>query len=92
MLQDAYAHHVPLVVSDVGALGETVRDDRTGWVVTPGDVDGLAATLLAAIRDDAGPRARPRPRCARSRARRGPPALVGRASSRAVYERRSPRR
>ena len=54
VLQDAYAHHVPLIVSDVGALGETVREDRSGWVVTPGDVAGLAKTLLAAIRDDAG--------------------------------------
>ena len=35
------------VVSDVGALGETVREDRTGWVVAPGDADELAATLLA---------------------------------------------
>jgi len=53
VLQDAYAHGVPLVVSDVGALGETVRDDKTGWVVTPGDPDALAATLLAALRDPA---------------------------------------
>ena len=37
VLQDAYAHRVPLVVSDVGALGETVRGDHTGWVVAPGE-------------------------------------------------------
>jgi glycosyltransferase involved in cell wall biosynthesis len=53
VLLDAYAHRVPLLVSDVGALGETVRADGSGWVVEPGDVDDLSATLLAAIRDDA---------------------------------------
>ncbi len=51
VLQDAYAHQVPLVVSDVGALGETVREDRSGWVVEPGDAAMLAETLLGAIRD-----------------------------------------
>ncbi len=53
VLQDAYAHGLPLVVSDVGALGETVREDKTGWVVTPGDAAELGATLLDALRDPA---------------------------------------
>ncbi len=84
VLQDAYAHHVPLIVSDVGALGETVREDRSGWVVTPGDVAGLAKTLLGAIRDDAGRRAAAAEmeRVAAERT----PARVG-ATLRAVYER-----
>ena len=56
VLQDAYAHRVPLLVSDVGALGETVRADRSGWVVAPGDVDDLAATLLARDPRRRGPR------------------------------------
>ena len=49
MLADAYAYRVPLLVTDVGALGETVRHDRTGWVVPPNDADALASTLLDAM-------------------------------------------
>jgi glycosyltransferase involved in cell wall biosynthesis len=54
VLLDAYAHRVPLLVSDVGAIGETVRTDRSGWVVEPGDIDALTSTLLRAIRDEGG--------------------------------------
>lgn len=54
VLQDAYAHRVPLVVSDVGALGETVREDGSGWVVRPGDVGSLTDTLARAIDDAPG--------------------------------------
>jgi glycosyltransferase involved in cell wall biosynthesis len=52
VLQDAYAHRLPVVVSDVGALGETIREDETGWVVAPGDAEQLAAAVLAALRDE----------------------------------------
>jgi glycosyltransferase involved in cell wall biosynthesis len=83
VLQDAYAHHVPLVVSDVGALGETVREDLSGWIVPPGDPATLAETLLAAIRD-AGARARASGAMARVAAARTPE-LVG-VQLRAVYE------
>jgi phosphatidylinositol alpha-mannosyltransferase len=83
VLQDAYAHHVPLVVSDVGALGETVRADETGWVVPPGDAPALGETLLAAIRDRDG-RAAAATAMARVAAERTPE-LVG-ARLRAVYE------
>ena len=51
VLQDAYANRVPLVVSDVGALGDTVRADATGWVVAPRDPDALAAAIVTAILD-----------------------------------------
>jgi glycosyltransferase involved in cell wall biosynthesis len=83
VLQDAYAHHVPLVVSDVGALGETVREDASGWVVPPGDAAPLAESLLTAIRD-AGARAGAAGAMARVAAARTPE-LVG-AQLRAVYE------
>ncbi len=56
VLQDAYAHHLPVVVSDVGALGETVRTDGSGWVVAPGDAGALATTILAAMNDESGRR------------------------------------
>jgi glycosyltransferase involved in cell wall biosynthesis len=47
VLADAYAYRVPLIVSDVGALGPTVRDDQTGFVVPPCDAAALASALLA---------------------------------------------
>jgi glycosyltransferase involved in cell wall biosynthesis len=44
---------VPVVASDVGAVGPTVRSDGTGWVVPPGDATALreAIELAAADRD-----------------------------------------
>jgi glycosyltransferase involved in cell wall biosynthesis len=51
VLADAYAYRVPLIVTDVGAIGPTVRDDATGYVVQPGDADALADALLRAARN-----------------------------------------
>jgi glycosyltransferase involved in cell wall biosynthesis len=48
VLADAYAYRVPLIVSDVGAIGTTVRDDGTGCVVPPRDHAALADALIAA--------------------------------------------
>ncbi len=84
VLQDAYAHRLPLVVSDVGALGETVRDDKTGWVVTPGDATELAATLLTALRDTDARTAAADAAAAVAEART--PQIVG-SQLRALYER-----
>jgi glycosyltransferase involved in cell wall biosynthesis len=84
VLQEAYAHAVPAIVSDVGALGETIREDGTGWVVEPGRADALAATLLGALADADG-RARAAA-AARVIARERAPLLVGRRL-RQVYER-----
>lgn len=84
VLQDAYAHHRALLVSDVGALGETVRADRTGWVVPPGDVAALAGALEAAVRDRDARAAASEAAAAVARART--PEIVG-AALRAVYER-----
>jgi glycosyltransferase involved in cell wall biosynthesis len=47
VLHDAYGHGRPVVVSDVGALGETVREDGSGLVVPPRD----PAALAHAVRD-----------------------------------------
>lgn len=54
VLSDAYSYRVPVVVSDVGALGLTVEDDRSGWVVPPEDSEALAATIAAALDDPGG--------------------------------------
>lgn len=53
VLTDAYAHRVPAIVSDVGALGATVRDDGTGVVIPSQDAQALASAMLAAC--TAGP-------------------------------------
>jgi len=45
VLHDAYGHGRPVVVTDVGALGETVREDRTGLVVGAGDPTALAGAI-----------------------------------------------
>lgn len=45
VLHDAYGHDRPVVVTDVGALGRSVREDGTGLVATPGDPASLAAAL-----------------------------------------------
>jgi glycosyltransferase involved in cell wall biosynthesis len=50
VLADAYRYRVPLVVTDVGAIGPTVRDDDTGWVVPPNDAEALAEVIANAMR------------------------------------------
>lgn len=49
VLHDAYGHGRPVVVTDVGALGATVRDDRTGTVVAPQDPVGLATAIRSVL-------------------------------------------
>lgn len=53
VLNEAYALGVPVVVSDVGALGETVRADGTGWVVPAGSAVRLAESIQTALADGA---------------------------------------
>ncbi|CAB4980453.1 MAG: glycosyltransferase [Actinobacteria bacterium] len=52
VLQDAYANSTPLIVSDVGALGSTVRSEGTGWVVPPSDANALAEAILESLGDE----------------------------------------
>jgi glycosyltransferase involved in cell wall biosynthesis len=49
VLHDAYGHGRPVVVTDVGALGATVREDGTGLVVPPGDPRALARAVRALL-------------------------------------------
>jgi glycosyltransferase involved in cell wall biosynthesis len=51
VLCDAYAYSVPVVASDVGGLGASVRADSTGWVVPPSEPAALADALRNALRD-----------------------------------------
>jgi glycosyltransferase involved in cell wall biosynthesis len=51
VLHDAYGHWRPVVVTDVGALGPTVRADGTG-VVIDSDAQALAEALMTVIGPD----------------------------------------
>lgn len=51
VLGDSYAYRIPVVATSVGALGETVEEDRTGWVVPPNDAIALAEALGTALFD-----------------------------------------
>jgi glycosyltransferase involved in cell wall biosynthesis len=51
VLHDAYAQGRPVIVTDVGALGETVREDGTGIVVPPGDAAALARAIELLLSD-----------------------------------------
>ena len=48
---DAIGHSRPVVVSDVGVLGETVRRFAAGEVVPPGDPAALAAACIRLLTD-----------------------------------------
>jgi len=48
---EAMRFGLPCVVTAVGGLPETVREGETGFVVPPGDVEGLASAIVALIRD-----------------------------------------
>lgn len=84
VLHDAYAHGRPVVATDVGALGSSVRDDATGWVVAPGDPEAITAALRVALGDHDAWRAATAA-CERIRHERRPEA-VGAAFA-ALYER-----
>jgi len=49
VLHDAYGHGRPVVVTDVGALGDTVREDGTGVVIEPSAPEALAHALVALL-------------------------------------------
>ena len=53
VLATAIGHGRPVVVSDVGSLGETVREFGLGEVVPPGDSPALAAACRALLADPA---------------------------------------
>jgi D-inositol-3-phosphate glycosyltransferase len=52
VLFDAYAHMVPVVATDVGAIGETVRRDRTGLVIEGSESTTFAEALSRLLGDE----------------------------------------
>jgi glycosyltransferase involved in cell wall biosynthesis len=55
---EAQAMGKPVVVTDIGGLGETLMPAATGWLVPPDDVDELARALALAMAMPDGARAR----------------------------------
>jgi glycosyltransferase involved in cell wall biosynthesis len=55
VLSEAGAVGLPLVSTDVGAISEIVRPERTGLLVPPNDTEALA-TALGRLADDSGMR------------------------------------
>lgn len=77
VLIDAYRYCIPLIVSDVGAIGDTVRTDGSGWVVQPGSVVELQRAIEEARTSDAA--IQQRSDAIRQSLRKHDPPLVGRA-------------
>ncbi|MGH9372089.1 MAG: glycosyltransferase, partial [Vicinamibacterales bacterium] len=50
---EAMACGVPVVASDVGGLPEVIEHGLTGFLHTPGDLDGMASSALRLLEDDA---------------------------------------
>ncbi len=48
--REALIHRVPVVASRIGALPEVIRDGVNGFLVEPGDVEGLYQVLLRIVR------------------------------------------
>lgn len=53
VVHDAYGHGRPVVVTDVGALGDSVTEDATGRVVPVGDAPALARAIHEVLEPDA---------------------------------------
>jgi len=51
VLLRAYAHKKPVVVSNVGAMGELVSVDNVGLVVEPGEPESLAMAIVSVLHD-----------------------------------------
>lgn len=83
VLCDAYSYRVPVVATEVGALGRTVREDSTGWVVAPRDAAALTAAIDAALANGHA-WARAATAMARVSADRSPTAIAGRV--REIYD------
>ena len=63
VVSEAMAAHRPVVATRVGGIPWMIRDDRTGFLVEPRDVEGLAGRILALLEnpglcEEVGERAR----------------------------------
>jgi glycosyltransferase involved in cell wall biosynthesis len=53
VVQQAMAARLPVVSTAVGGVPDIVENERTGLLVSPGDVQGLADALLRVLRNRA---------------------------------------
>ena len=51
VLVEAMLNALPVVATRVGGVSEVVEHGSTGWLVGPGDVEGLVARVLTLVRD-----------------------------------------
>ncbi|MCK4256674.1 glycosyltransferase family 4 protein, partial [candidate division WOR-3 bacterium] len=51
VLMRAYSNQTPVVVTDTGAMGEIVRKDATGTVVSPNSVEDLVKGIIRILSD-----------------------------------------
>jgi glycosyltransferase involved in cell wall biosynthesis len=51
VLMDAYTYGVPVIATDVGGIGETIREEGTGWLASPDDPSSLKETISRALYD-----------------------------------------
>ncbi len=49
---EAMAHGIPVIASNAGGLPEVVTHGKTGFLVTPGDVDAIARYMDLLIEDE----------------------------------------
>ncbi len=82
VLGDAYAAGTPVIVADVGALGGSVREDRTGWVLSSTRPRDIAEAIREALSDGEAWKQRAE-RCSAVAAERSPPVVA--RSYRALY-------
>ena len=57
---EAAAKGLPIVATDVGGIGDLVRDGQTGLVAREGDTEDLAGKITAVLKDPEGAMARAR--------------------------------
>ncbi|MCC7258104.1 MAG: glycosyltransferase family 4 protein [Gammaproteobacteria bacterium] len=52
VILEALASHLPVITTPVGGIPSVVTDGVNGRMVTPGDIEGIAAMLCHLLRDD----------------------------------------
>ena len=52
VIMTSYSMGKPVIASNVGGLGEMVEDKKSGLLVSPGDVNELANSIITLLRDD----------------------------------------